>query len=364
MATADRKRILVLVKGLGLGGAEKLIAQSARVWDRESFEYRVAYLLPWKDQLVSEIQETGVRVTCVGWKGPWDVAGYVRLRRVVTAFSPDLIHTHLPAAGILARTLPGAHVYTEHNVVDFYRPTTKLLNSATYYRNKAVIAVSDAVAASVSGYRGPRIEVIPNGIITPQPTRSRSEIREELGLADEISMITHVGNIRPHKGHRTLIDATATLREIRRDVHIVSIGAEKHPGDLDRVRGWADSAGVSEVMSFLGRRSDASSFIAAADVVVNPADIEGLPLALLEGMALERPVVATAVGGVPSVVRHHETGLLVSPGSPVELAEAIGEALDSPAAAEWAARGRDLVAQRHGISTMISAYEDLYRRIE
>ncbi|MDP9145719.1 MAG: glycosyltransferase, partial [Actinomycetota bacterium] len=63
---ADRQRILVLIKGLGIGGAERLISDGAEHWDRQRFEYRVAYVLPWKDQLVAPIRELGIDVDCLG----------------------------------------------------------------------------------------------------------------------------------------------------------------------------------------------------------------------------------------------------------------------------------------------------------
>ena len=101
--------------------------------------------------------------------------------------------------------------------------------------------------------------------------------------------------------------------------------------------------------------------MAAADVVVNPSDVEGLPVTILEAHSLARPVVATDVGGVASIVVDHETGLLVSPGDPAELARAIEVALTSPDAEEWARSGASLVRERHSISAMIEAYESVYR---
>ncbi|HJQ77217.1 MAG TPA: glycosyltransferase [Acidimicrobiia bacterium] len=361
----DRVRVLVLIKGLGIGGAETLIAESVSHWDRARFDYQVAYLLPWKDQLVERLEGSDVTVNCLEWVGAPGARVVGRLRRLARSFEPDIVHSHLPAAGILARlALTGTrHVYTEHNVVSSYRPVTRRLNWATYARNRAVIAVSEAVAASVEGYPGPSTRVVPNGVSVQVTGAEATAARTELGLKAEDPLIVHVGNIRPHKGHATLVEAVGYLMRKIPAVTVASIGGEKHPGDLQRVRDMATASGVADRIRFLGRRADARAFIAAADLVVNPADVEGLPVSLLEALALGRPVVATAVGGVPSVIRHEMTGLLVPPGEPESLAEAMARALGSPQAIEWGRVGARLVRREFGLDRMVTAYERIYEEV-
>ncbi|MEX2250744.1 MAG: glycosyltransferase [Acidimicrobiia bacterium] len=363
-AQADRRRVLVLIKGLGIGGAERLIAEGAAHWDRRRFDYRVAYFLPWKDQLVGGLTASGFVVDCLGSERGLGVTAYRRLRALVAAWRPDMIHAHLPTAGILARLATSRPVvYTEHNIASSYRQPTRLVNRLTYGRNAAVIAVSDAVAESLVGYPGPAPRVIPNGVSVSASPTEIDAVRSELGLRPGQALVVHVGNIRPHKGHENLIAAAAHIVTKDPTVLVVSVGAEKHDGDLARVRASASSAGVAEHVRFMGRREDARAFLAAADVVVNPADVEGLPLAILEALAFGRPVVATAVGGVPSVVVDRVTGLLVSPGDPAALAAGILEALESPDARTWGQRGADLVSAEYGIARMIADYEKLYGEV-
>lgn len=362
---AERKRILVLIKGLGIGGAETLVAEAARMWDRERFDYRVAYMLPWKDQLVAPLMEAGVEVTPLDWRGAPGSRAALRLRRLVAGWRPDIIHSHLPSAGLLARIVAprGCHVYTEHNIVTSYRQPTRLLNQLTYGVNRCVIAVSEAVAKSLSRYPGPEPRIIPNGVSVTVTDQQASQARAELGLRPEDRLVVHVGNIRPHKGHVNLVAAAAILLQRLPDVTIVSIGGEKNPGDLERVRLLAEENGVAHRLSFLGRREDARALMAAADLVVNPADVEGLPVAILEALALARPVVATAVGGVPAVIHHEETGLLVPPADPVRLATALEMGLSSPLAAEWGRQGARLVQRDYGLEPMVRSYEALYREV-
>ncbi len=349
---------------MGIGGAERLIAEGATYWNRDQFDYRVAYFLPWKDQLVAEIEGHGVSVDCVGSERGLGLTAYRNLRSLISEWDPDLIHAHLPSAGILAR-LAGRRpvVYTEHNIASSYRQPTRSVNRLSYGRNTSVIAVSDAVAEGLTGYPGPTPKVIPNGVSVSVSPAEVEAVRTELGIRPDQSLVVHVGNIRPHKGHENLIAATALLVRDDPDVLVVSVGAEKHAGDLDRVRASAESAGVSAQIRFMGRREDARSFLAAADVVVNPADVEGLPLAILEALALSRPVVATAVGGVPTVVVDNVTGLLVPAGDPDALAAALRTALDSPDAKSWGQAGAELVSTQYGIARMIADYESLYREV-
>jgi L-malate glycosyltransferase len=147
-------------------------------------------------------------------------------------------------------------------------------------------------------------------------------------------------------------------------VTITSIGGEKRAGDLAALRAAAVAHGLEGRLRFLGRRPDARRFIASCDVYVNPSDAEGLPLAVLEALASGRPVVATAVGGVPSVVRDGETGVLVGAGDAASFAAGIESLLDDPArAAELGRKGQELVLSEYGLEAMVRAVEAVYAEV-
>ena len=232
-----RPVVVVAIKGLGIGGAEKLVSEGARFWDRQAFDYRVAYALPWKDQLVAELEALSVPVRCIGSKRGVTPSVVPRFRRLLSEWRADLVHAHLPVAGIIARLAGNVPVvYTEHNLAWSYRPWTRAVNRLTYGRNTAVTAVSQAVADTISGYPGPTAEVIPNGVSVSADPQARSVVRSELGLEEDDQLVVHVGNIRPGKGHEVLIDAAALLRDKGARAVVVSIGVEKNPGDLRRLR--------------------------------------------------------------------------------------------------------------------------------
>ncbi len=356
-----RPRILVAIKGLGIGGAEMLIAESARLWDRDRFDYRVVYALPWKDQLVPRLTELGVAVTCVGTKRGMGPTSWMALQRHIRE-NADLVHAHLPAMGAVVRlTSRVPVVYTEHNIATSYRRPVQWANRWTYGRNRAVTAVSQAVADSIAGYPGPAATVVSNGVSVEVDADSAAAARRELGIGSQTPLVVHVGNIRPHKGHANLVAAVAGLVPSCPDVRVVSIGGEKNDGDLARVRRLAADAGVGDHLSFLGRREDALAFVAAADVFANPSDFEGLPVAVLEAMSLARPVVATAVGGVPAIVKPDVTGVLVPPNDPLALAAGIeGLLQDKVYARDLGEAGREVIERDYSLEAMVRNLESTY----
>lgn len=360
----SRPTILVLIKGLGIGGAERLIADGAEFWDRDRFTYQVAYVLPWKDQVVPDIEALGIPVHCIGTSKGMRPSTAPRLRRLVKHTGVDLVHAHLPTTGILARVFAGRPVmYTEHNMSNSYRTPTRQLNRLTYGRNRAVTAVSEAVGESLVGFPGPTPVVVENGVSARHRPEDAQAARAELGLTTDQPLAVHVGNIRPHKGHSNLIAAARLLADKAPDLTIASIGGEKYDGDLDRIRDEANAAGVGDMVRFLGRRTDARAFMEAADVYVNPSDFEGLPVSILEAMALARPVVATDVGGVSSVI-DPTTGVLVPAKDPEALARGIVDLLtDRDRAEQLGAAAQQKAEQSYGLEKMVRRLEDMYAEV-
>ena len=122
-----------------------------------------------------------------------------------------------------------------------------------------------------------------------------------------------------------------------------------------------EGAGEAGSRRLMGGRDDEIELIAAAEVYVNQSDDEGLRVAILEAMSLQRPIVATAVGGVPSVIRDRETGLLVEPGDASALAGAVARPVeDQGLGATLGSAAKSLVAGSYGLQSMVEAFEDIY----
>jgi glycosyltransferase involved in cell wall biosynthesis len=323
------KRVLILIKGLGRGGAEQLIASSARYWDRSKFEYEIAYLLPAKDALVREIQDVGVGVFCLGGQ-----RGYSWVRKLRTLISErgfDLVHAHSPVAASAARALVGGTlpvIYTEHNVWERYHRATLLANLATYSMNRHVFTVSDHVRDSIRYpaplrfRRMPTLETLYHGIDPEEVANwgKRNGIREELGIPGDAFVVGTVANFKFHKGYPQLIKAAAEVVRVAPHVKFVLVGN----GPMEReIKDQVRRRGLNQSVVFAGYRQDAPRVSNAFDVFALASVYEGLSIALIEAMALGKPAVVTNVGGLPEVVQDGRQGLVVPPEDPKHFAAAL-----------------------------------------
>ena len=319
-----RVRVLWLVKGLGRGGAEQLLVGLARAMDRASVKVEVAYVLPRKNALVGQLQDTGIMVRCLSdLSAPWPVT----LRRLLASTPFDVVHTHSPVVAAAARMLAPARtrlVHTEHNMWPRYRRATRLANALTLHRNEIVWAVSDGVARTihsvVPGRDLPDVRVLVHGIdLKPGASHGtgRAEALRRLGLTPGPFTIGSVGNLTVKKDQETLVAALAQLRSAVPDCRLVLVGGGPREEHLRRLVRTLD---LEAAVTMTGVRDDVSWLLPAFDVFSMSSRFEGLSIALLEAMAAGVPPVVTAVGGIPEVVTHNVHGLLVPPGDSAALA--------------------------------------------
>src|SRR3954452_6083945 len=217
MSVGDRIKVLWLVKGLGPGGAERLLVAAAARHDRARVAITCAYLLPWKDQLAPELEALGVPTVCLDAPNERDVRWAGRLRRLLRESSVDVLHAHSPyPAGIgriVTRTLPRAErpacVYTLHNTWTSFAVPTRRLNEWTMHHDAADIAVSDHVRQTVPARLRGRTEVLVHGIdlASVRAQRDRVGVRRELGLATDEIVFGTVANFRAQKDYPNLFAA-------------------------------------------------------------------------------------------------------------------------------------------------------------
>jgi glycosyltransferase involved in cell wall biosynthesis len=332
-------RVLLLIKGLGRGGAEQLLASAAPHLDGDRFRYEAAYLLPHKDALAADLEAAGIRVHCLD--GDRDGRWVARLGSLVRRRGFETVHAHSPVAAIGARLrFPRRRrgprlVYTEHNVWERYHRATYWANAVTYPRNDYVIAVSQHVTdsirypAAIRSLRMPPVETRYQGIDV-EGTRAGAAldgVRDELRIPADAPVVGMVGNFKPGKGHGDLVEAVALVRAHVPDVRFVLVG--RGPFEPD-VRRRARELDVASSMIFAGYREDARRVMTAFDVLAVPSVYDGLSIALLEAMGLGVPPVLTRVGGNPEAVRDGEHGLVVPPRDPRALADGIVTLLRDP----------------------------------
>jgi glycosyltransferase involved in cell wall biosynthesis len=223
------------------------------------------------------------------------------------------------------------------------------------YRSATKVVANSAAAAAAlvqEGLAPESIAVIPNGI-----DLAASVPRDRI---PGIRTIVTVANLRPEKCHATLLAAAATLVRRHPDLRFLIVGDGPERRTLEAL---VDERGLSGHVQFLGHREDVPALLASADAFVLPSRSEAFPNAVVEAMAAGLPVVATAIGGVPELIEHDRTGLLVRVGDPDHLAAALTRLVERPEHAALLGReARHVVLQRYSFDRMVSSFEDLYLR--
>jgi glycosyltransferase involved in cell wall biosynthesis len=297
-----------------------------------------------------------------------DPAWVPRFARRLRRERIDVVHSHefamnvyAGAAARLAGLAALATVHGAHWVAD--RTVRRIAYRVLCRVGMDLAAVSsdlaDFLARSLAVPRT-EIHVVPNGVPLPRPrsrderARERARLRAELAIPPERPLLLAVGNLYPVKDHATLLRASAGLE----GVHVLVAG--RGP-ELESLASLARALGAASRVHLLGLRGDVDRLLAASDLLVHPSRAEGLPLAILEAMAAALPVVATRVGGIPEAVLEGETGLLVRPGDPEGLRDAIRNVLHDPDRAALLGRaGRARVEEHFSIEGMTRRYRALY----
>ncbi len=370
----DRPRkVLWLIKGLGRGGAESLLALSLPHLDRDAFQYEAAYLLPWKKDLLPDFERAGVPVHCLESRRRLDPGLVLRLARLLKRRQVDLLHVHSPYAALFGRVAARlarvpAVVYTEHNVLTSYHPATRLLHRLTSRLDTCTIAVSQEVQRSVlngAQRRRKPVQVIYGGVevaAIEEKAGRGEEYRDRLGIPQGHLVVGSVAHLRPQKGHGYLLEAVRQVLLERPATTFIVIGREKVPGYQQSLEARARELGIGERVRFLGFQPDPLPIVACFNVFALSSLYEGLPLALLEAMALGKPPVVTAVGGVPEVVQDGVNGLLVPPRDPSALAHKLLRLLNDPALRhKLAINARRTVEQHFTIGRMVREVEAVYK---
>ncbi len=365
-------RVMWLIKGLGPGGAERLLCHLAEVRNRTDFVYQAAYLMPEKSTLVSELERSGVPVVCLDAPGRGTLGWATRVRRRLLEQPVDILHFHSPfpaAVGrVVARSLPRAArprlITTEHNTWSAYGRATWFLNALTYRMDDAHIAVSEAVRESVPRVFGRRAHVVVvHGVPVErirEELRRREETRSALGVRPGELLLGTVANFRTHKAYPDLLEAARRVIDAGHQVRFVAVGQGRLE---DQIRERHDALDLRERFALLGYREDAVRVLAACDVFVLASLFEGMPVSLMEALALGVPVVATAVGGIPELVTNGVEGLLVRPSAPEALATALGELIADPARRAEMSQAAAARAAQLDVRSAACRIEDVYRAV-
>ena len=352
------------MKEFGIGGAERLLLElDGRLDD---VEFLPVAVVDEPTDLVPSLEAAGMSPVSLGARHPFDATWMRRLRKLVRETNPDIVHVQnpYPAAGarLALRGLDVPLVYTEHNVWESFHRATRLANAATFWLNDASIVVSDGVRDSIGGTRigrlyKRRLMTIRNGI-DPAIVRSDAASGTDLDIAE--GSYGTVGHLNASKAPDNLIAAAALLRERGHSGHCYIVGDGPLAAESEIYRRSLNATHVH----LLGLRTDARAITARLKVFAIASRFEGLPMVLLEALALGIPVVTTDAGGIGEVIKHGETGLLVPKDDPHALAEAIERVLmDDDLAARLAKNGRELVEGVFHIASTASSLHSAYEGV-
>ena len=330
----ERLCVLTVIDGLMTAGAETVATRIALGLDPGRFESIICSTRPSLPEHVAAARAAGVEVLELNRRSKLDVWRWRPLVRLMRSGRVEIVHAHKFGSNLWGallvprRRLP---VLLAHEHSWSYEGTLRRLVDRELIARRAgrIVAVSPTDRMRmIELERIPENKVvfIPNGI-PDRPPGDGERTRRELGLAPSDAVVGTVCGLRPEKELKTALRALGTLAPLRPALRFVVVGDGPERASLERL---ADELGVRTL--FLGHRpnDEVPDLLAAMDVLVCSSRFEGMPLAVLEWMAAGKAIVASRVGGIPSIVEHEQEALLVPPRDHVAFAQEIARLLDDP----------------------------------
>jgi glycosyltransferase involved in cell wall biosynthesis len=362
-------RILLLSTSMGMGGADKQLLSAAHEMRARGHDILIVSLTAL-GPMGLEARTLGLRTESLEMpRGIPDPRGMVRLVRLVREWRPDVVHSHMVHANLMARMLRifapvPVLVSTIHNIYEGgrilmagYRLTNNLADHMTIVSQAAADRfINEGIVPK------PMLTVIPNGVDTDRfqnvPNGVRQSLRATLGLAGEFVWLA-VGRFEIAKDYPNMLHAFAAVRQQQPAAVLLLVGGGSLQAETEAL---AESLGLSGRVRFLGIRPDVPELMTAADAYVMSSAWEGMPIVLLEAAAAGLPVVATLVGGNHEVISDKETGFLVPPRDSEALGRAMLRLMQTPERERriMGERGRDYVQRQYRLSRVVDRWEEIY----
>jgi glycosyltransferase involved in cell wall biosynthesis len=353
--------VVLVLTSFDVGGTERQMVELVRRLDVTRFRAHLACFHK-RGRLLADVPDTiPIREFPVrGFANPAAMGQLIAFARWCRRIRASVVHTCDLYGNIFG--LPGAvlgsvpvRIANRREILTGDKSRTQLTAQRLAYKAAhAVVANSSAARDQLEREHVPRdrLHVIPNGLdlarFVPRPPRP------------ELRHVVTVANLRPEKGHDTVLAAAAQILDRHPDATFTFAGDGPRRDGLEMV---ARALGIGPRVRFLGECRDVAAVLAEADLFVLPSRSEAFPNAVIEAMAAGVPVVASEVGGIPEVVRHLHTGLLVPPDDVDALANAMVAVMDHPAqAATLAECARREVERHYSIERMVERFEHLYSR--
>lgn len=387
-----RIKVLHLIKSLGRGGAEKLIPETALVHDQNKFEFHCLYFYHQDQNILDELQAAGIQTHLIPAKNLELFFKIKKVKHFVLEQGFDIIHAHLPWAGILARfvgkELAIPIVYTEHNTWERYNKISYLGNRFTFKHQDVAIAVSNEVALSMrlnsiwDPYRrGGRLKVIvvQNGVNTEVFRRKSVEnerieigrlgsgilggvsLRERLGIPENACVIGKVAVFRSQKRLWLWVELAMRILKTCPETHFLLVGDGEW---RERILSQVKKSGLEKNFHWVGVQKNVVPYLSLMDIYLSTSEFEGLPIAMLEAMSCEVPIVSTRAGGIGEVIQHGKQGFLTEIEEWEELEGYCIQLLQNPELRKTMAQAaRDRVIEKFSMKRMVSELERIYMEV-
>ncbi|WP_315765608.1 MULTISPECIES: glycosyltransferase [unclassified Bradyrhizobium] len=362
-------KIVHILDNLDRGGAQTMLRSVvAGLTARGHIQHIICLNEIFNEEVVAAMRAAGASVEIIGRPrlygliGLWHLAAELRRRR------PDLVHTELPWGDLIGRT--AARVAGIAPIVSTVtaryadKPRLQLWfdRKTAAWADRVAFQSAEIVPFSLAheGVRRDQVQVIPNGVDADDRDRSvaASALRRDHG-GGAATILGMVARLHPQKAHPDLLEAFAKLAGS--DIRLWLVGDGPDRAQLTE---QARALGIADRVVFAGDRGDVRDWIAAMDIFVHPTYFEGLPLAVLEAMAMGKPVITSPVDGLRSLITSGVDGWLVPPGNPDALAEIIGHVVAHPEErAHVAARGAIRALSQYGSDRVVEAYETLFKSV-
>ncbi len=368
-----RIRVLHVVGEFGLGGGETVLFELVERMDRSVFDVFVCSLWP-PIHLTPRIEAVGNRLVPICRRHRYDLSIVPRLGTFIARQHVDIVHTWMGAANIWGRlaALWGRAPVTltaEHGMWSNRDPLHRTLERLLLPLADRIVVVSkgveDSYCSAVPTSRS-KCSLIYNGVDLERFDRSRLRAESQsaagkYGLEDKHPIIGTVANYRWEKDYPNFLAAAKIISREYPEAHFVAVGYGKLRPEIERT---IQELGLEGKVTLTGAVDRPEWVATLFDVFVLASETEGLPLVILEAMALGIPIVATDVGGLREVIISNENGVLVPPKRPAELARAVSALLQDPTyAGAMSDRAKETVRRRFSVATMVADYERLYRKV-
>ena len=364
-----KKRVMIITHDIALGGLQQVIVNICNSMNRELFAPSVLCLRALGDYL-PEFDALGIKVRLIPQKNGTDYFSFLKVAKILRKENIDIVHTHNTQPfmdGVIGALLASVKtiVHTDHarSFPDKkrYMFAEWLLSHFVY----KVVAVSEHTAFNLQKYEkiSPRkIQIIYNGINRniQNVAIDKSRKRAELGVVNSGPVIGLGVRLSEQKGITYLLSAMPEIIRIFPDITLVIAG--KGPLE-EKLKEQTSALGIESHVLFVGMRLDIPEVIKLFDCYVLPSLWEGLPMVLLEAMAVGCAIVATDVGGVSSIIKSGENGILTKPGNPRELTDGVIKMLSNEAfRAECIKNNLRIFNEKFDAAVMTRSYEKLYLR--